>query len=206
MRPDSDRWVEVTPSPHPHERAGLEHIRSLLPDADPYRAWSNLEIVTDRGETVEVDLLVLGPAGFYQLRRYVADHDNRRQGFERIVLEAVVEGPAAPPGPWQRDLRKVAFWGRWLVGEPVKRRHPVPGLTERAIWDGDMHHYGVALTKQGKIAVLVLDATEGSEYGHAPRLKVYDSLEEADRDGVWHSILDSAATALNTELVDELDI
>ena len=65
MRPDSDRWVEITPSAHPHERTGLELVRGLLPDADPYRAWSNLEIVAERGETLEIDLLVLGPAGFF---------------------------------------------------------------------------------------------------------------------------------------------
>jgi serine/threonine protein kinase len=65
MRPDSDRWVEITPSVHTHERSGLEQVRSLLPDAEPYRAWSNLEIVTDRGENLEIDLLVLGPAGLF---------------------------------------------------------------------------------------------------------------------------------------------
>ena len=32
MRPDSDRWVEITPSAHPHERTGLELVRGLLPE------------------------------------------------------------------------------------------------------------------------------------------------------------------------------
>lgn len=140
------------------------------------------------------------------LRRYVADRENRAQGFERIVLEAKVEGPAAPSGPWQHDLRKVAFWGRWLVGDLVKRKNPIPGITERAIWNGDMSSFGVALTKQEKIAILELDVAEGSEHGHLPRLRLYNSLEEADRDGVWHYVLDLAATALKTELIDELDI
>ncbi len=34
MRPDSPRWVEVTPSQFAHERAGLLAVRDLLPDAD----------------------------------------------------------------------------------------------------------------------------------------------------------------------------
>jgi len=50
--------------------------------------------------------------GVNRLRRYVADRENRAQGFERIVLEAVVTG-AVPSGPWDRgEVRKVAFWGR----------------------------------------------------------------------------------------------
>src|SRR2546430_297349 len=49
MRADGDRWVEVTPSSYTHERAGLAYVRDHLPDTDPYRAWSNLELVTDQG-------------------------------------------------------------------------------------------------------------------------------------------------------------
>lgn len=65
MRPDSPRWVEVTPSQFAHERAGLLAVRNLLPDADPYRAWANLEFVADDGSTNEVDLLVLARNGLH---------------------------------------------------------------------------------------------------------------------------------------------
>jgi len=64
MRRDSSRWLEVSPSRFVHERAGLERIREGLPDEEPYRAWSNFNIV-DRGRSFEVDLLVLGPGGLY---------------------------------------------------------------------------------------------------------------------------------------------
>ncbi len=63
MRPDSPRWVEVTPSEHSHERAGLTTVRDLLPDAEPYRAWSNFTFTTADGRLYEVDLLVIGRAG-----------------------------------------------------------------------------------------------------------------------------------------------
>ncbi len=140
------------------------------------------------------------------LRQYVARRDGEAGGLERIVLEAVVKGDA-PPGPWEKgDIRKVAFYGRWLVGDPRPRKNPPPGVTEMAISDGDMHYYGVALTKGGKVAVLELDLAEGTEYGHPPYLKLYDSLEAADKDGIPHFILDRAATAMNTELVDEMDV
>ena len=65
MRPGSERWVEVTHSRFEHERAGLHAVREMLPEADPYRAWSNVEIITDRGRSLEIDLLVVGPVGLY---------------------------------------------------------------------------------------------------------------------------------------------
>ncbi|MGH3319937.1 MAG: protein kinase domain-containing protein, partial [Streptosporangiaceae bacterium] len=65
MRQDNGRWIEVTPSRFSHERAGLRRVHALFPDREPYRAWSNLEIITDRGRSLEVDLLVLAPGGLY---------------------------------------------------------------------------------------------------------------------------------------------
>lgn len=54
------RWVEVTPSPFPHEAEGLRKIRELLPQTSPYRAWSNVEFRDGQGKWHEVDLIVLG--------------------------------------------------------------------------------------------------------------------------------------------------
>ena len=65
MRPDSSRWVEVTPSEFSHERAGLTTVREALPDAEPYRAWSNFTFTTVDGRLYEVDLLVIGRSGLH---------------------------------------------------------------------------------------------------------------------------------------------
>lgn len=65
MQPDSRRWVEVTPSEFAHERAGLAAVRHLLPDADPYRAWSNFTFTAADGRLYEVDLLVVGRSGLH---------------------------------------------------------------------------------------------------------------------------------------------
>lgn len=59
-RRDIPRWVEVTESPFAHEREGLAVVRGMLPDAPPYRAWSNFEFRDNHGKWHEVDLLVLG--------------------------------------------------------------------------------------------------------------------------------------------------
>ena len=53
------------PSQFAHICAGLLALRDLLPDADPYRAWANLEFVADDGSTNEVDLLVLARNGLH---------------------------------------------------------------------------------------------------------------------------------------------
>src|ERR1035438_6669358 len=54
------RWTEVTRSQFTHETEGLGLVRALLPQRDPFRAWSNFEFRDRQGKWHEVDLLVLG--------------------------------------------------------------------------------------------------------------------------------------------------
>ncbi|MFD0661404.1 NERD domain-containing protein [Thermocatellispora tengchongensis] len=57
------RWTTVTESEFDHERRGLEAIREKLPDAEPWRAWSNFTFTAHAGHVREVDLLVITPGG-----------------------------------------------------------------------------------------------------------------------------------------------
>ncbi|MEW2065795.1 BREX system serine/threonine kinase PglW [Streptomyces sp. NPDC007346] len=57
------RWTTVTESEFDHERRGLKAIREQLPDADPWRAWSNFTFTANSGHVREVDLLVVAPGG-----------------------------------------------------------------------------------------------------------------------------------------------
>jgi hypothetical protein len=59
------RWTTITPSQFDHERAALGHVQQLLPDTEPYRAWSNFTFTADTGHVHEVDLLVAAPGGLY---------------------------------------------------------------------------------------------------------------------------------------------
>src|SRR5687767_13146421 len=59
------RWTTVTPSQFDRERQALDHVRRLLPDTEPYRAWSNFTFTADTGHVHEVDLLVAAPSGLY---------------------------------------------------------------------------------------------------------------------------------------------
>ncbi|MFJ7158513.1 BREX system serine/threonine kinase PglW [Streptomyces sp. NPDC101118] len=57
------RWTTVTESEYEHEHRGLESIREKLPDADPWRAWSNFTFTANTGHVREIDLLVVAPGG-----------------------------------------------------------------------------------------------------------------------------------------------
>ncbi|MCZ7434173.1 BREX system serine/threonine kinase PglW [Streptomyces sp. WMMC1477] len=61
------RWTTVTESEFDHERRGLEAVREQLPDADPWRAWSNFTFTANTGHVREVDLLVVAPAGVWMI-------------------------------------------------------------------------------------------------------------------------------------------
>lgn len=64
MDATSPRWRQVTPSQHAWEAEALDRLRALLPDADPYYAWSNFEF-TDGGRIHEADALVITPKGAF---------------------------------------------------------------------------------------------------------------------------------------------
>jgi len=53
------RWTTVQESEFPWEREALAYLRERLPDAEPFRAWSNFEFVAADGSINEVDLLVV---------------------------------------------------------------------------------------------------------------------------------------------------
>jgi serine/threonine protein kinase len=59
------RWTTITPSQFAHEREALAYVQQLLPDTEPYRAWSNFTFTAQTGHPYEVDLLVAAPSGLY---------------------------------------------------------------------------------------------------------------------------------------------
>ncbi len=59
------RWTTVAPSQFQHEREALKHIQERLPEAEPYRAWSNFTFTAGTGHVREVDLFVVTHGGLY---------------------------------------------------------------------------------------------------------------------------------------------
>ena len=127
------RWTTVTPSQFDHEREALEHVRRLLPDAEPYRAWSNFTFTADTGHVYEVDLLVAARSGLYLIeikslrgrltssganwvlinRQHPYLRQSAAPGRRQGQAAAVAAGPARPAGQGvasaSRSCRRAVF-------------------------------------------------------------------------------------------------
>ncbi|MBB1502070.1 BREX system serine/threonine kinase PglW [Propioniciclava sp. MC1683] len=95
------RWVEVTPSQFAYEAEGLRVVRDLLPNAAPYRAWSNFEFRDAHGNWAEVDLLVLAPDGLHLLE--LKYYSGRLRGNDQTWLR---DGRRAEDSPLMLANRK----------------------------------------------------------------------------------------------------
>jgi len=174
----NDRWVEVAPSQFAHERAALEAVRTVLPEEPPYRAWSNLELITGDGRMYEVDLLILAPAGFFLVElkawggRLTGDRHrwvlrgertrtedsplplaNIKAKVLRSLLEAAVRrqthGGKAPPG----TARKVPFVRAAVVLHGPDLRNELPEEERAGIYalDGRGHATGLPELVRGLV-------------------------------------------------------
>src|SRR5689334_6839404 len=63
--PAQRRWFQERTSPYPWEQDGLDHVKRLMPNAEPYRAWATFSFTAQSGRINECDLLIAVPAGLY---------------------------------------------------------------------------------------------------------------------------------------------
>ncbi|ONI70889.1 serine/threonine protein kinase [Actinosynnema sp. ALI-1.44] len=63
--PTVKRWFQERPSPFPWEQDGLDHVKRLMPQAEPYRAWATFSFTASSGRVNECDLLIAVPRGLY---------------------------------------------------------------------------------------------------------------------------------------------
>lgn len=158
MQPGSERWVEVTQSRFPHERAGLDAVRQMLSDADPYRAWSNVEIITDRGRSLEIDLLVVGPGGLYVVE--LKAWSGRITG-DRYVWQLRGDRVVTQENPW-RLVNDKAKALKGLLDQAVRRL-----IRERGLKQDDVKLPWV------QAAVLMHSPTVRFEVAQEDRTSVY---------------------------------
>ncbi|MHC0429476.1 BREX system serine/threonine kinase PglW [Streptomyces sp. O3] len=59
------QWFQERPSPFPWEQDALDHVRGLMPQAEPYRAWATFSFTAMSGRVNECDLLIAVPAGLF---------------------------------------------------------------------------------------------------------------------------------------------
>lgn len=58
-------WHIISPSQFPWEQDALNFIQRLMPDREPFRAYSNFEFIADDGSVNEIDLLLLSPYSLF---------------------------------------------------------------------------------------------------------------------------------------------
>ncbi|MET8056755.1 BREX system serine/threonine kinase PglW [Streptomyces microflavus] len=63
--PRRERWFQPRKSSYEWEQDGLDHVRQLLPDAEPYRAWATFQFTAASGRVNECDLLIAAPGGLF---------------------------------------------------------------------------------------------------------------------------------------------
>jgi serine/threonine protein kinase len=63
--PSVPRWFQERPSDYPHEQDGLDHVRRLMPNAEPYRSWATFSFTAASGRINECDLLIAVPGGLH---------------------------------------------------------------------------------------------------------------------------------------------
>jgi len=167
------RWYQERPSVYPWEQRGLDYVRHLLPDAEPYRAFATFTFTAKNGRVHEIDLLVATPNGLH-------------------LLEL-----KAHPGTVRNKGR------RWFFNDPELRRprpidNPLHSATTEATalrsrlqWAADQAHLGITVPR---IAASVLLTGERlvSELDEQQALNVYgaDDLTAQTRlPGIWQGLL-----------------
>ncbi|MER6554789.1 BREX system serine/threonine kinase PglW [Streptomyces sp. NPDC001725] len=65
--PRTERWFQPRRSAFSWEQDGLDHLRRLMPKAEPYRAWATFSFTAASGRTNECDLFIAVPGGLYLL-------------------------------------------------------------------------------------------------------------------------------------------
>ncbi len=166
MAQQAGRWLEITPSPFPHESEGLNRIKAVLPNHAPFRAWSNFEFRDSHGKWHEIDLLVLGRRRLHlvELKYYSGtlrgdDHRWLRDGHraEDSPLKLARRKAQRLASKLQDELLR---WAREHKQQVPNPRDVVPFVQESVF----LHHPGMrcVLPQTSRIDLFGIDGSEAS--------------------------------------------
>ncbi|WP_063049767.1 protein kinase domain-containing protein [Nocardia arthritidis] len=105
-----DRWTEVSTSAFPHEADGLAMLRRIVPDAPPYRAWTNFEFMDNHGQWHEIDALVLGRRRLHllELKHYTGVLRGSETSWVRTTLGGKTRTQRSPLLITRRKAQRLA--------------------------------------------------------------------------------------------------
>ncbi|GAA1837118.1 BREX system serine/threonine kinase PglW [Pseudonocardia alni subsp. carboxydivorans] len=138
----SRRWFQERPSDYPWEQDGLEHVKRLMPQAEPFRAWATFSFTAQSGRIHECDLLVAVPGGLYLVE--LKAHPGRvvNQGDEWLFYEQGREWPRTLRNPLHftdlkcKELKQRLEWAAKRKGMRtlrIPRVQPAIFLTHRGL-------------------------------------------------------------------------
>ena len=119
------RWNQAGPSEFPWEQDALDHVRNLMPDTEPYRAWAIFSFTAATGHVREVDLLIAVPAGLFLIE--IKSHPGRltNQGgtwlFRAPDQTRTIANPLHLTDRKSKELKSRLEWARnkLHVSEPI---------------------------------------------------------------------------------------
>ncbi|NKX80098.1 protein kinase [Gordonia amicalis] len=145
-----DRWIEVSKSAFSHEAEGLKFLHDLVPNASPYRAWTNFEFMDNHGQWHEIDALILGRRRLHlvELKAYtgvlqgsetswVITSLGGRSRTQRSPLLVTRRKAQRLASRIEEEARKVAL-SAGLDAEKVRRA--LPFVQESVFLHGDQFH------------------------------------------------------------------
>ncbi|WP_138997409.1 protein kinase domain-containing protein [Rhodococcus zopfii] len=110
MAQGNDRWVEVSKSAFAHETEGLNFLREIVPNASPYRVWTNFEFMDNHGIWHEVDALVLGRRRVHliELKHFVGRLGGNETNWVRTLPSGKLRTQRSPLLLTRRKAQRLA--------------------------------------------------------------------------------------------------
>jgi len=167
MDATSPRWIQVTPSQHAWEADALDALRSLLPDAEPFRVWTNFEF-TDGGRIHEADALAITPKGVFLIE--IKSWSGRVDGDQGTWVQQRRDGSRVSYGnPARLNMAKVRSLASLIKrnwrGGPAAPRAP---FIESLVWFSNPN-LRVVLPSERRPQVAIADDNEEAR-GHVQTL------------------------------------
>ncbi|MGF0247799.1 protein kinase domain-containing protein [Rhodococcus erythropolis] len=110
MTQGNDRWVEVSKSAFAHETEGLQFLHDLIPNASPYRVWTNFEFMDNHGLWHEIDALVLGRRRLHlvELKHFVGTLRGTETNWVRTLPSGKIRTQKSPLLLTRRKAQRLA--------------------------------------------------------------------------------------------------
>lgn len=163
-----DRWIEVSKSAFAHETEGLALLRQIVPDASPYRAWTNFEFMDNHGGWNEIDALILGRRRLHMVelkswngelggneKNWILTGINGRSRTQRSALLTTRHKAQKLASRLKDEVRKVAY-DHNLDADKVMRQFPF--IQEEVYFHGD--RFRVTLSDLAKSNLFGIDGRD----------------------------------------------